>query len=68
MTAAEVEKLIGAARSSRYAHRDATLIFVGYRHGLRASEIADLEWSQPRRRAACSPRQERQAIGPSAAR
>jgi len=38
--------LISAARSGRYGQRDATLILIAYRHGLRASEIADLEWSQ----------------------
>ena len=27
-------------------HRDATLILIAFRHGLRASEIAGLEWSQ----------------------
>jgi type 1 fimbriae regulatory protein FimB/type 1 fimbriae regulatory protein FimE len=41
-----VAKLTRAATSGRYAHRDSTLILVAYRHGLRASEIADLEWSQ----------------------
>jgi type 1 fimbriae regulatory protein FimB/type 1 fimbriae regulatory protein FimE len=46
LTPSEVEKLISVARSGRYPHRDATLIFIAYRHGLRASEIADLEWSQ----------------------
>jgi len=46
LTPSEVEKLISAARSGRYGHRDATLILIAYRHGLRASEIADLEWSQ----------------------
>jgi integrase len=47
LTDKEVEKLIATARrSARYGHRDATLILVAFRHGLRASEIADLEWSQ----------------------
>ena len=46
LTPAEVEKLTKAARSGRYSHRDAALILVAYRHGLRASEICDLEWSQ----------------------
>ena len=46
LTAAEVERLMTAARGGRYGHRDATLILVGYRHGLRASEIGNLEWSQ----------------------
>jgi integrase len=26
--------------------RDATMILIGYRHGLRASELCDLHWSQ----------------------
>ena len=46
LTPAEVEKLIKAARDGRYGHRDATLILIAFRHGLRASEICDLEWSQ----------------------
>ena len=33
-------------KSSRYGHRDATMILIGYRHGLRASELCDLQWSQ----------------------
>jgi integrase len=46
LTPDEVEKLIKVARAGRYGHRDATLILIAYRHGLRASEICDLEWSQ----------------------
>ena len=46
LTPSEVETLIRAARKGRYGHRDATLILVAYRHGLRAVEICDLEWSQ----------------------
>jgi integrase len=46
LTPAEVEKLIAAAKLGRHRHRDATLILVAFRHGLRAVEIADLEWSQ----------------------
>ena len=46
LTRAEVEKLMKAAKHGRYAHRDATLILVAFRHGLRASEICDLDWSQ----------------------
>jgi len=39
LTTAEIERLMAAARkSSRYGHRDATMILIGYRHGLRASE------------------------------
>ena len=47
LTAAEIETLIAAARkSSRYGHRDATMILIAYRHGLRASEVCDLQWHQ----------------------
>jgi integrase len=42
----EIEKLIEAAKTNRYGHRDATMILVAYRHGLRASELCGLEWSQ----------------------
>jgi hypothetical protein len=35
LTGKEVEKLMEAARkSSRYGHRDATMILIAYRHGL----------------------------------
>jgi integrase len=47
LTTKEVEDLIAAARrSSRYGHRDATMILIAYRHGLRASEVCDLQWHQ----------------------
>src|SRR5262245_43803734 len=47
LTGREVERLMAAARKgSRWAHRDATMILIGYRHGLRASELCDLQWSQ----------------------
>jgi integrase len=46
LTPAEIEKLIKAAKDGRWGHRDATLILVAYRHGLRAKEICELEWSQ----------------------
>src|SRR5256885_327171 len=47
LTAAEIETLTAAARkSSRYGHRDATMILIAYRHGLRASEVCDLQWHQ----------------------
>jgi type 1 fimbriae regulatory protein FimB/type 1 fimbriae regulatory protein FimE len=46
LTQAEVTKLIAATKHSRYPQRDATLILVVYRHGLRAAEACDLEWSQ----------------------
>jgi len=43
---AEIEKLIKAAKAGRWGHRDATLVLVAYRHGLRAVEACELEWSQ----------------------
>jgi integrase len=46
LTVKEVDKLIKTARDGRYGPRDATLILIAFRHGLRASEICDLEWSQ----------------------
>ena len=39
LTEAEVTKLIDAAKGNRYGHRDATMILVAYRHGLRVSEL-----------------------------
>jgi hypothetical protein len=42
LTAAEVDRLIEAARQNRYGHRDATMILIAFRHGLRASELVDL--------------------------
>jgi integrase len=42
----EIEQLLKAARAGRHGHRDETMILVAYRHGLRAAEIAGLEWSQ----------------------
>jgi type 1 fimbriae regulatory protein FimB/type 1 fimbriae regulatory protein FimE len=46
LTEGEVEKLIDAAKSNRWGHRDATMLLVAYRHGLRASELVDLRWDQ----------------------
>jgi len=46
LTEAEVEKLIGAKKANRWSQRDATMILVAYRHGLRASELVDLRWEQ----------------------
>jgi len=46
LTEAEVERLMKAATGNRHGHRDATMILVTYRHGLRASELVDLRWDQ----------------------
>jgi integrase len=42
----EVDKLMKAVGGNRWGHRDATMILVAYRHGLRASELTDLRWDQ----------------------
>jgi integrase len=42
----EVETLLEAARGNRHGHRDATMILLTYRHGLRAAEVCDLRWDQ----------------------
>jgi integrase len=46
LTEAEVERLMKAASRNRWGHRDATMILVAYRHGLRAAELVDLRWDQ----------------------
>jgi integrase len=46
LTEAEVERLNKATQDNRYGHRDATMILVAYRHGLRAAELVDLRWEQ----------------------
>jgi integrase len=46
LTATEVNRLLAAAKSNRHGHRDATMILIAYRHGLRAAEVCDLRWSQ----------------------
>jgi integrase len=44
LTTTEVEKLITAASSNRYAQRDQTALLLAYRHGLRSSELVSLRW------------------------
>jgi type 1 fimbriae regulatory protein FimB/type 1 fimbriae regulatory protein FimE len=47
LTEREVGQLMDTARKvTRRGHRDATMILVAYRHGLRASEVCGLEWHQ----------------------
>ncbi|MEO8630787.1 MAG: tyrosine-type recombinase/integrase [Betaproteobacteria bacterium] len=43
----EMERLmVAAAKAGRYGHRDATLMLLTYRHGLRVSELVALRWDQ----------------------
>ena len=47
LTPAEIEILIATAKKrGRYGHRDATMILVAYRHGLRVGELCALTWDQ----------------------
>ena len=46
LTEAQVERLMKVAMGNRHGHRDATMILVAYRHGLRVSELVDLRWDQ----------------------
>lgn len=45
LTPKEVGKLRTAAAKNRWGHRDATMILMAYQHGLRASELCDLQWT-----------------------
>jgi integrase len=44
LTDAEVARLVVAAGKNRYGHRDATVVLIAYRHGLRAAELVTLHW------------------------
>jgi len=46
LTMEEVERLIEAAKDNRYGQRDALMILLTFRHGLRAAEVCDLRWEQ----------------------
>ena len=48
LTPREVERLVKAAKKDgrRYGLRDATMILVAFRHGLRVSELCSLTWDQ----------------------
>jgi integrase len=46
LTPAEVDSLVEATKRNRWGHRDATMILIAYRHGLRATELVDLRWDQ----------------------
>jgi integrase len=44
LTNAEIDRLIKAAGANRNGHRDATMVLVAYRHGLRPVELVTLRW------------------------
>jgi integrase len=46
LTKDELEKIIKAGRKGRYGRRDATLMLIMVRHGLRVTEAVDLCWDQ----------------------
>jgi type 1 fimbriae regulatory protein FimE len=47
LTEQEIERLIDAARKrGRNGPKDVAAILLAYRHGLRASELCSLRWSQ----------------------
>src|SRR6516162_1492972 len=46
LTEDEVERLMSAAKANRHGDRDATMIWIAFRHGLRAAELVDLRWDQ----------------------
>jgi integrase len=45
LTEREVERLIKVAGGNRHDQRDSTMLLVAFRHGLRASELCGLQWS-----------------------
>ncbi|MGB2597757.1 MAG: tyrosine-type recombinase/integrase, partial [Pseudolabrys sp.] len=45
LTEREVKKLIEAAKGNRQGGRDSAMILICFRHGLRASEVCELQWS-----------------------
>jgi type 1 fimbriae regulatory protein FimB/type 1 fimbriae regulatory protein FimE len=45
LTEREVGLLIKAAGGNRHGQRDSTMLLIAFRHGLRASELCSLQWS-----------------------
>ena len=45
LTEHEIDKLVEAAKGNRWGQRDTTMILIAFRHGLRASELCGLQWS-----------------------
>ena len=45
LTEREVEKLIAAAKNNRHGAGDSCMLLICFRHGLRASELCELQWT-----------------------
>jgi integrase len=41
-----VEQLVEAGSGNRYGTRDALMVLLAYRHGLRAAEVTALKWER----------------------
>jgi integrase len=46
LTPGEIDTVIEAAKANGHGHRDATMILLAFRHGLRAAGVCDLRWDQ----------------------
>jgi integrase len=46
LTEREVDRLVEAVKGNRQGHRDATMVLLAFRHGLRVAELVDLRWEQ----------------------
>ncbi len=45
LTEKEVERLLKVAKQGRYGQRDHLMVLMAVRHGLRVSELCDLQWT-----------------------
>jgi type 1 fimbriae regulatory protein FimB len=45
LTEDEVDKLLKAVKQGRYGQRDHLMVLMAFLHGLRVSELCDLQWS-----------------------
>ncbi len=45
LTEDEVARLLKIAKKGRYGQRDHLMVLMAFRHGLRVSELCDLQWS-----------------------